>query len=53
MKNMKTDTQIMNEIALSSGLLRALTDEESKAQKALLLEMYKDIAALCDKHSLD
>lgn len=49
---MKTDTQIMNEIALSSGLLRVLTDEESKAQKALLLEMYKDIAALCDEHGL-
>lgn len=49
---MKTDTQIMNEIALSSGLLRTLTDEESKAQKALLLEMYKDIAALCDEHGL-
>lgn len=49
---MKTDTQIMNEIALSSGVLRILTDEESKAHKTLLLEMYKDIVALCDEYGL-
>lgn len=39
---MKTDTQIMNELAVSSGYLKPLSKEESKAQKALLLEMYKD-----------
>lgn len=50
---MKTDTQIMNELAVSSGYLKPLSEEESRAQKALLLEMYKDIAALCDKYSLD
>ena len=49
---MKTDTQIMNELAVSSGYLKPLTEEDSKAQKALLLEMYKDIASLCDKHGL-
>lgn len=50
---MKTDTQIMNELAVSSGYLQPISEEESKAQKALLLEMYKDIAALCDKHGLE
>lgn len=49
---MKTDTQIMNELAVSSGFLKPQSEEESKAQKALLLEMYKDIASLCDKHGL-
>lgn len=50
---MKSDTQIMNELAVASGFLKPLTEEESKGQKLLLLEMYKDIAALCDKHRLD
>lgn len=50
---MKTDSQIMNELAITSGLLTPLSPEGSKAQKALLLEMYKDIAALCDKHELE
>lgn len=49
---MKSDTQIMNELAINSSLLRVLTEHESKAQKVLLLEMYKDIAALCDAHGL-
>lgn len=49
---MKTDTQIMNELAIQSGCLHAISDNESKALKALLLEMYKDIAALCDEHGL-
>lgn len=42
----------MNELAVSSGLLRPLSKEESDAQKLLLLEIYKDIAALCDRHKL-
>lgn len=50
---MKTDTQIMNEVAISHGCLNTLSDEDSKAQKALLLDMYKDIASLCDKHGLE
>ena len=49
---MKTDTQIMNELAISSGCLTVITEEEAKRLKALLLEMYKDIASLCDRHNL-
>lgn len=49
---MKTDTQIMNEAAILQGCLHILSEEDSKAQKALLLDMYKDIAYLCDKHEL-
>ena len=49
---MKTDTQIMNEIAIKTGYLKELPDEQSKAQKKLLLEMYKDISKLCDEHGL-
>ncbi|MCM1371574.1 MAG: LicD family protein [Bacteroides sp.] len=49
---MKSDMQIMNELAVASGFLKPLSEEESKGQKLLLLEMYKDIASLCDKHNL-
>lgn len=49
---MKTDTQIMNEIAIKTGYLKELPNEQSKAQKKLLLEMYKDISKLCDEHGL-
>lgn len=49
---MKTDTQIMNELAICSGCLTIITEEEAKELKSLLLEMYKDIASLCDKHDL-
>lgn len=49
---MKTDTQIMNELAINSGFLRAITSEEANNLKALLLDMYKDISSLCDKNKL-
>lgn len=50
---MKTDTQIMNELAVSTGYLKPIKEEDAKALKVLLLNMYKDISALCDKHGLD
>ena len=50
---MKTDTQIMNEIAVASGYLKSLSVEDSKAQKGLLLEIYNDISTLCDQYGLD
>ena len=50
---MKTDTQIMNELAVSTSHLKPIKEEDAKALKALLLDMYKDIATLCDKHGLD
>lgn len=43
----------MNKMALSSGHLTPLSEEDSKAQKTLLFEMYKDIASLCDKYDLE
>lgn len=49
---MKTDKQLMNEIAINSGYLRTLSRDESEGQKLLLLDMYKDISCLCDKHEL-
>lgn len=49
---MKTDTQIMNELAIQSHYLQNISEEDSIRQKALLLEMYKDIACLCDKYAL-
>ena len=49
---MKTDTQIMNEVAIKTGYLKELPNEQSKAQNKLLLEMYKDISKLCDEHGL-
>lgn len=49
---MKTDTQIMNELAVSTNYLKPIKEEDAKALKALLLDMYKDIATLCDKHGL-
>lgn len=49
---MKTDTQIMNELAVSSSCLHMITEEESRSLKDLLLSMFKDIADLCDKNEL-
>ena len=49
---MKSDQQIMNELAAKTNYLREITLEESKAQKELLLEMYQDIARVCDAHNL-
>jgi len=42
----------MNELAVKSGYLKPMEEDDSKALKQLLLEMYKDIAGLCDKHGL-
>lgn len=50
---MKTDTQIMNEIAITSGYLKPISEEDSKAQKRLLLEIYNDVSTLCDQYDLD
>lgn len=50
--NMKSDTQIMNELAVKSGILTPISAEDSKKQKQLLLEMFKDIVSLCEKNDL-
>ena len=49
---MKTDTQIMNELAISSGCLTVITEGDAKTLKTLLLEMYQDVVSLCDKYNL-
>ena len=49
---MKSDTQIMNELAKSSNALRQLTAQESSAMKDALLDIYRDLAALCRAHNL-
>lgn len=49
---MKSDTELMNELAKRTDYLRELTKEESKALKMALLDMYVDIARLCEQHQL-
>ena len=49
---MKSESQLMNELSQRSNYLRVLTEEESKALKSVIFEIYKDVAALCDKHHL-
>jgi len=49
---MKTDTEILNEIARKTDILRLLTGEECAHLKQTLLQMHNDIIALCDKHDI-
>lgn len=49
---MKSESQIMSELSHKTHYLRELSQEESKALKKAILDIYKDVAALCDKHNL-
>ena len=49
---MKTDTQLLNEIAQKTDLLRQLTDEESAKLKETLLDIHNYIISVCDKNHL-
>lgn len=49
---MKSDFELMNELAKRTDYLRELTDDESKALKQALLAMYVDITSLCEAHGL-
>lgn len=49
---MRSDRDIMNDLAKKSDLLYELTEEERKQLKSLLLVMYKDIASLCNRNCL-
>ena len=49
---MKTDTEILNEIARKTNILRLLTEEECVQLKRTLLHMHNDIITLCDKHNI-
>ena len=42
----------MNELAHRTNYLRELTAEESSLMKKALVEMYKDVAALCERNNL-
>ena len=49
---MKSESQIMSELSHKTHYLRELTEDESTALKAAIFNIYKDVAALCDKHGL-
>lgn len=49
---MKSNREIMNELARSSKLLYELSEEESAKLKSLLLSIYQDVANVCEEHSL-
>lgn len=48
---MKSYKELLNENARNSGL-RQLTEDEAARMKVVLLDMYKDIAKVCDEHGL-
>lgn len=49
---MKSDFELMNELAKRTDYLHELTETESKALKNALLDMYVEIARLCEQHHL-
>lgn len=49
---MKTDTQLLNEIAHKTDILRQLTKEESVELKKKLLGIHNSIVKVCDKYGL-
>ncbi len=49
---MMTDTEILNEIAKKSTILRLLSEKECALLKRTLLQMHNDLVALCDKHGI-
>lgn len=49
---MKSESQIMSELSHKSDYLRELSLEESAQLKSAILDIYKDVATLCDKYEL-
>ena len=49
---MKSDTQLMNELAQRTNFLHELTEKESEALKKVLMEIYIAVAEVCKKHHL-
>lgn len=49
---MKSVSALMNELAHKTHYLRELTPQESKKLKNEILNIYKDVASLCDKYGL-
>lgn len=49
---MKSDSALMNEVAHRTSYLHELTEQESQSLKEALLDIYKDVDALCKHHGL-
>lgn len=49
---MKTDAEIMTALVHKSDMVRRMSSEEAAAVKKILLEMYRDLATLCEKNNL-
>ena len=49
---MKSDSALMNELAHRTSVLHELSEEESASLKHSLLDMYRDLDSLCQKHGL-
>ena len=49
---MRSDSEIMNDLAHSSDFLRELTLQESTAMKKVMLDIYSNVASVCDKEGL-
>ena len=49
---MKSESQLMSELSHRTNYLRELSDVESSALKNAILNIYKDVATLCDKSGL-
>lgn len=49
---MKSESQIMSELSHKTHYLRELSDKESASLKNAILDIYKDVAILCDRHGL-
>lgn len=49
---MKTDTELLNEIAQKSNTLRLLSEEETFKLKQILLELHNYIISICDEQGL-
>lgn len=52
MAKMKSESQLMSELSHKTHYLRELTVDESAGLKCSLLNIYKDVASLCDKYGL-
>jgi lipopolysaccharide cholinephosphotransferase len=49
---MKSDSELMNELAHRTNYLREMTQDESVCIKQILVQMYVDVQNLCDRHGL-
>lgn len=49
---MKSESLLMNELSHRTHYLRELTAEESQVLKNAILNIYKDVAALCERYGL-